>query len=130
MAKKRKDQDPHDKADEALDLDVHEALKSPGWVVPECEADVRQAEAEVSAGALDLPEALRDAEAVFEGRGADDLSALTPASFAADPEAEENLARAARSGGAIPPEIEERIRRDREAAEQAMNQEENGEDIG
>lgn len=85
MAEKRKDKSPHNKTDAALDPDVHGALRSLGWTAPECEADVRQAELALPASESALPEALRDAEAVFEGKGADDLADVTPASFSADP---------------------------------------------
>ena len=115
----------HDDAERPdLQRNVHEALKSIGWTAPECEDDVRRAEAESAAGAAPLPGSLADAAAVFEGKAGGGLANVCPAAFSPDAQVEENLARAARGGGKIPPEIEERMRRDREDAEDALEQEE------
>lgn len=127
MARKRKGKE---RGHEDLVSDVHQALKSIGWTIPECEDDVRRAEAELSGSATPLPKSLTDAGAVFDRRPGS--SNITPKPLAASPvyEVEDNLARAARQGGTIPPEIEQRMRRDREDAERRLNRDENGEDIG
>ena len=127
--------------------DVYEALKSSGWMVPECDDDVRRAEAELSQALAPLPESLADPQAVFEGqaappsaaspgtapgavspgtspRDACGLAALRLSVFPPDPQTEHNLARAARQGGNIPPEIEEKMHRDRKTAEDASQQDE------
>lgn len=126
MAKKRKESAPGDKGHETLDADVHQALKSLGWTVPECEDDVRRAEAELSGSATPLPESLTNAGAVFKEKAAGRLANVKPVSFSADPAAGENLARAARQGGKIPPEIEDRMHRDRQEAERELDQDEDG----
>ena len=115
----------------ALAGDVHQAMRSLGWTVPQCEDDVQQAETELSASAAPLPESLSDAATVFNCcEAASGLANIAPQCFLSDPEIEDNLARAARQGGEIPPGIEDRMRRDRRAAERKLNQDENGEDIG
>ena len=114
---------------EALDSEVHEALRSLGWVAPECEDDVRRAETELSASAAPLPESLIDAATVFAPKAACGFAKVLSPCFPSDPQTEDNLARAARQGGEIPPEIEEKMRRDRQDAERKLNQDENGQDI-
>jgi len=110
---------------------VYAAMKSLGWIVPQCERDVRGAEKELPATAEALPEALREAGAVFDGKVADDGTVgLNPATPTADTGVDENLARAAREGGTIGPAIEARMRRDREAAERRRDDSDNGPDVG
>ena len=104
--------------------DVHEALKSLGWVVPESEHDVRQAEEDLAESRIGLPESLTDAAAVFERKAARGFANVSPLCSPLDRQSEQDLARAARQGGPIPPEMEERMRRDRKAAEDAFEQEE------
>jgi hypothetical protein len=123
MANKNKEPAPSDKGREA---DVHQALRSLGWVTPECEDDVRRAEAELSGNATPLPESLTNAGAVFKDKAAGGLADVKPVSFSADPVAGENLARAARQGGKVPPEIEDRMHRDRQEAERELDQGEDG----
>ena len=113
----------HDGVNDALEQDVHGAMKSLHWAVPESEADVRLAEAELSASAISLPEALSDAPAVLDGKAACGVADVKSFAFPSDPTSEENLARAAREGGKIPPEIEERMRRDRQSAEEQAREE-------
>ena len=120
--KRNEEPDKHDDAPgDDLQRNVHEALKSLGWAVPECEDGVSRAEAQSPAAGPALPEALGDAGAVLDGKGGG-LASARPHGFADDAASEENLARAAREGGKIPPEIEERMRRDRKAAEEALEQ--------
>jgi len=95
---------------------IHEAMRSLGWTVPQCEEDVLCAEAELAASPSPLPADLHDPNAAFQRR---DESAgsevLLP--FPGDADIDATLARAAREAGHIPPEIEQAMRRDREAAE-------------
>ena len=123
MAKKRKRPTPSHKGSENLEGKVQRAMTSLGWTVPECEEDVRRAEAELPAGATTLPEPLGDAAAVFEGKADGSMTNVSTTAFGPDAQVEEDLARAARRCGRIPPEIEQRMRRDREAAEGASEQE-------
>jgi len=108
----------HDDPDAAgLARDVHAALVSLGWVVPECDADVAQAEAELAAAPVPLPDALNDPGAVLDG--ASDRARVVPMRLPLPgrTDIDATLARAAREGGEIPPEIEQAMRCDREAAE-------------
>ena len=101
---------------------MHRALKGLGWLVPEREAEVAEAETEAGAEAAILPPALQDADAVFAG-GAQNVA---PPALPLEAEADEHLARAARDGGTIPPEIETQMRRDRQAAEEEMDRSDDG----
>jgi len=151
MTEKRKSRAQAGAGRDPGEQDVYEALKSSGWMVPECEEDVRRAEAELSQALAPLPESLADPRAVFEGKAvppgtapgaatpgtppraatpgtapgaACGLAALRLSVFLPDPQTEHDLARAARQGGPIPPEIEEKMRRDRKTAEDASQQDE------
>ena len=106
--------------------DAHAAMTSLGWIVPESERDVKQAEQALSATTEGLPQALRDAEAVFDGKAADGAERPSSAIPAADVRVDEGLARAAREGGTISSEIEARMRRDRRRAEEAADGQEPG----
>ena len=110
---------------ESLEADVRQALTAMGWLVPTSEADAAAAE-QAPAEAPALSEFLRDAGAVMERP--DGLDGPTKTlHLPGDPDVGETLRRAAREAGTIPPEIEEKMRRDRQAAEQALEQGENGE---
>ena len=130
MAKKRKRSTPNDEGHETFQADIYQAAKSLRWVVPECEDDVRRAEADLSAGAPPLPESLTDPATVLEGRTAGDRDGARPSLSPPDAQAEQNLARAARKGAKIPPEIEERMCRDRDAAEEEQDARDHGQDVG
>ncbi len=110
--------------------DVHQAMRSLGWLVPECEDDVRRAETQLAGTAPPLPAELADAAAVFQGKLGGGAPDMGPIAFGPDAQAEGNLARAARQGGKIPPEIEDRMRRDREDAERELDAGEDGQDVG
>ena len=114
----------------ALRRDVHDALKSAGWAVPETEDDVRRAEAALAGEAVALPESLGDPHAVLERAPHDEADEPRVPAFPPAGEAGEDLARAARAGGEVPPQIEEIMRRDRRAAEEAFDEDEHGEDVG
>ena len=101
--------------DELL-CDVHLAMESLGWVVPQCEVEVRDAERRLGPAPIPLPEGLRDPHAVF-GRKGEGCAVLGPLPASGSPYIEATLERAAREGGRITPEVEEAMRRDREAAE-------------
>ena len=125
MTAKRKVEDDADKGNQPLERDVHEALKAMGWLMPESEAEVQAAEAEVPESAAPLPAALMDPDKVLTGQSGAAPAAALPLGIVAD----EHLARAARAGGPIPPEIEEQMRRDRQAAEDELDQSDDGEAI-
>ncbi len=128
MAKKPKPKGRPGRADPGLEREVHDALKRLGWVIPQSEDQVRAAEAEQAGRGAPLPASIADPAKVLGRRpgGAE----LKLSVFQPGPADQENLARAAREGGKIPPEIEERMRRDRQAAEEAFEREEHGEDVG
>ncbi len=124
MPEKRQEPAPSEIGPDALAGDVHEAIRSLGWVVPEYEDDVLRAEAELSAGAISLPGSLGNADAVFEGKASRGAVNVNLAGLGTDTQVEEDLARAARKGGKITQEVEDRMRRDRQAAEDTLEQEE------
>lgn len=107
---------------------VARTIRCLDYFLPETEAAVRASDSQVSE-ATPLPPELQDPYAVFEPR-----KRVSNARSEADDEGVTDelhgLARAARNGQhAIPPEIEALMHRDREAAEQAMtNQEDNDDD--
>ena len=102
---------------EELELQVYEAFLARGWIIPQTEADVSRAEAEMSAGECEeLPSKLHDPYAVLK-RSSERQAKVMSLQQADDDEMPEQMARAARFGKDIPPEIEERMRQDREAAE-------------
>ena len=109
---------------------MYAAMKSLGWIVPECERDVRHAAETLSVAAEGLPQALSDAGAVFDGKAADGGAPPHPVAPASDMRVDEHLARAAREGGTISPEIEARMRRDRQAAEKRQDDGDDGSDVG
>ena len=101
-----------------MEADVYDALRALGWVVPQSEDDVRDAEDELQPAPSDLPDELKNAEAMLRRPR---RTAPPPAGphlpLPSDPDIDSTLARAAREGGHIPPDIEEAMRRDRQAAE-------------
>jgi hypothetical protein len=113
--------------DEALAAEIHQAIRSLGWAVPQCEADVLQAEAELAASPVGLPEELRDPKAVFDRAGKGAKAPPVSLQFPGDVAIDATLARAAREAGRITPEIEEAMRRDREAAERDLEDGKEGE---
>ena len=105
---------------EELELQVYEAFLARGWIIPQTEADVSRAEAEmVGKTCEELPPTLRDPYSVL--RQSSEMKAkivsLQPGESDQTPEL---LARAARAGKKIPTDIEERMRQDREAAEKKI----------
>ena len=105
---------------EQLEQQVYEAFLARGWIIPQTEGDVSRAEAEMAADEhKELPPELCDPYAVL--RRAQGVGGRVTALQPVDPETSELLARAARAGKDIPPEIDERMRRDREMAEQKLD---------
>ena len=100
-----------------LDADVHDALRSLGWIVPRCERDVLAAEGRLADAPADLPPGLADPKAVLAGASSLAGGPGRTIPLATDPDIDATLARAAREDRRIPPEIEEAMRRDRQAAE-------------
>jgi hypothetical protein len=125
MKKDRKAAKRHTPDDEDIAPDVHQAAKSLGWVVPQSEEDVLQAERELSKQPAALPEELQDPKEVFERGAACGAAESKSLEFPPDPDIDATLNRAAREGGRITPEIEERMRQDREAAERNLENEKN-----
>ena len=104
--------------DAALAAAVYGAASAAGWIVPQTEETVAEAERLLPAQPTPLPDTLRDPKAVFarrERRSVARIAALpTPDAGPIDA----TLARAAREAGRLTPEIEEAMRRDRRAAEE------------
>lgn len=119
----RKRNGPDEQA--ALEAVVRDALVSLGWLPPTSQAEVAGAE-QTTGGGASLPEALREAEAIF-ARGDRPAAASVRLDLPAESDIDATLRRAARDGGTIPPEIEEKMRRDRQEAERQMEHGENGE---
>ena len=116
MGKKtRKNEDVSAGLDE-LELQVYEAFLARGWLIPQTEADVSRAEAQMAGKCEELPAALRDPYALWR-RSLETKAKVEPLQPTQDDETPELLARAARAGRDIPTDIEERMRQDREAAE-------------
>jgi hypothetical protein len=100
-----------------LELQVYEAFLARGWIIPQTEADVSRAEAQMAMeDCEELPTALRDPYAVLR-RSSEMKARVMSLHVAQDDNTPELLARAAREGKGIPKEIEARMKRDREAAE-------------
>lgn len=116
MGKKtHKDEDSSMEFDD-LELQVYEAFLARGWIIPQTEAEVSRAEAEMMEECEELPAELRDPYAVL-GRASETRAKVLALQPVDDDETPKQLARAAREGKDIPPEIEERMRHDWEAAE-------------
>ena len=126
MAKKEQAHDDQDEGRPSLERDVHQSLKHMGWLIPVEETGAERAEVELDA--TPLPDALRDADAIFDGPPGLHTRLRAPGLLHRGGD-EQNLARAAREGKAIPPEIEEIMRRDRKAAEEKLGHENHGEDV-
>ena len=105
--------------------DVHRAMRSLGWAMPESEADVRRAEEDLDANPVSLPDALADPKAVFEREHRPDSTIPMRLPFSGSSYIDATLARAAREGGEITPEVEDAMRRDRKAAERDAQDETN-----
>jgi len=117
MGKKtRKNEDISAELDE-LELHVYEAFLARGWIIPQTQADVSRAEAQMAGKKCEeLPPSLRDPDAVLR-RSLEMKAKVVSLQPAEDDETPELLARAARAGKDIPTDIEERMRQDRDAAE-------------
>jgi len=108
--------------DPQLAADVHDALRSLGWVVPLCEPEALAAED--AAAEVELPESLSDPQAVLAGTW---VTARTPAPpLPGDPGIDATLARAAREAGHLAPDVEQAMRRDRQAAERQREDDRQG----
>ena len=123
MSKKRKNEDRQ--AEQAIEADVQRTLGEMGWIPPTSEAEVAACEVELPEAPL--PASLADADAVL-GRPDKPIGAPGTLKLPDRPDIESTLRRAARQGGTIPPEIEDKMRRDREQAENASDETEDGQD--
>jgi hypothetical protein len=111
----KKNEDISAELDE-LERHVYEAFLARGWIIPQTEADVSRAEAQMAGKECEeLPPSLRDPYAVL--RRLSETRATVVSLQPAEDETPELLARAARAGKDIPKDIEELMRQDREAAE-------------
>lgn len=102
----------------ALDREVLQAMREEGWLAPETEVEVLEAEAELATQQAQIPPPLEHPRELLHHVAK--ISPI-PHSQPETTEASENLARAAREGGKLSPEIEQRMKNDRDAAE-AKNQ--------
>lgn len=96
---------------------VNRAMREEGWLAPETEAEVMQAEITLEGSA---PPTWLDRPREFLHR----LVSVRTNQFGSTKESSdvmENLARAAREGGKISSEIEERMKKDRDAAQSRNN---------
>ena len=103
----------------SLEDQVHRAMKALGWLVPETDDEVAQAEAELEANPVPLPDKLLKVFPPFENVPP---SPEPQSAGRSQRETEQHLARAAREGGDISAEVEERMKRDRERAERESEQ--------
>jgi hypothetical protein len=100
-----------------LELQVYEAFLARGWIIPQTEADVSRAEAQMAGKECEeLPPSLCDPYELLR-RSSETRAKVVSLQPAEDDETPELLARAARAGKDIPRDIEERMRQDRETAE-------------
>ncbi len=111
-----------------LNQDVCATLKSMGWLVPESEEQVRQAEAALALAetSATIPRELVDPEAAWTRSSEASYPGPGSLGFPADPASEQHMARAAREGGDISPEIEDKMHRDRKDAEKPFDKDEHG----
>lgn len=109
-----------------LEHEIHAGLASIGWLPPETEEDVARAEAELAEAAQPVPDKLRDPDATWNHASKSASMVLRLPGFADDSPAAEDMARAARGGRRLAPEVEDLMRRDRDAAEQELDDEEAG----
>lgn len=106
------------------DSSTHRLLRNLGKLIPETADDVRRAEEELAEEPCELPEALKDADRVFEGSlpsyGLDASS--TPPS---EPDADvlSGFSAAAREGRGLTPEVKEQMRRDWNEARRTREEE-------
>lgn len=102
--------------DELVERLAHRAARNAGWLMPETEDEVAQAELELAINPVPLPPELADPSAILNHlTGCQSVPGPIRLRISAD--VETNLARAAREGSDISPDVEARMRADREAAE-------------
>jgi len=99
-----------------LEREVLLAMRLAGWLAPETEAEVLDAEKELTTKRITIPTSFNNPRELLHGAGSA-RRIVHPQPYIPRAEEAENLARAAREGGTISPEVEERMKRDRDAAE-------------
>jgi hypothetical protein len=106
-----------DKANRSLlERELLLAIRAEGWLAPETEQEVLEAEKTLAAERITMPTSLDHPRGLlYRADGARTIHLPQPKIESA--EETENLARAAREGGKISPEVEERMKKDRDAAE-------------
>lgn len=114
MAKSKDKRDKQDRR--VLEREVLRAMRVEGWLAPETETEVLEAETKLAAERVTMPTSFDHPRELL--RRADRVRAIHCSQAKVEiAQASENLARAAREGGAISPAVEERMKRDRDAAE-------------
>jgi hypothetical protein len=116
MTNEQQPRNPHAEDADGMSRELAAALRALGWAMPRTAAEVAAVEARLASEQVELPESLRDADALLQRRPGR-VVPFRPREADAHEAARENLARAARDGAEISPEIEERMREDREQAE-------------
>ena len=87
--------------EQALEREIHDALRSLGWIGAESDQDVFDAEEAFARSPIDLPKALCDPKAVFDRSDQDDRRSGPLIPFPGDPSIDSTLSRAAREGGGV-----------------------------
>lgn len=119
-----------------LNEKIYRALKEKGWLPPETEEEVRQAEKRLKEKSDEVPESVSDPVPLLEKLDQQEEATSRQEEETVVPfpwkertkEASQELARAAREGKEIPPEVEEKMREDRKQAEEEQGGQ--GEDNG
>jgi hypothetical protein len=99
-----------------LEKQVLLAMRVKGWLAPETEAEVLEAEKTLAAERITMPTSFDHPRELLI-RTSRFRTIRSSQQKMANAQTTENLARAAREGGTISPEVEERMKRDRDAAE-------------
>jgi hypothetical protein len=106
-----------DKANRSmLERELLLAIRAEGWLAPETEQEVLEAEKKLATERIMMPTSLDHPRGLlYRGGGARPIHFPQPKIESA--QETESLARAAREGGTISSEVEERMKKDRDAAE-------------
>jgi hypothetical protein len=106
-----------DKADRILlERELLLAIRAEGWLAPETEQEVLEAEKKLASERTTIPTSLDHPRELLYRAGSVRAIHFSQPKIESARETE-NLARAAREGGTISPEVEERMKKDRDAAE-------------
>lgn len=100
----------------ALEREVLRAMREEGWLAPETEAEVLEAETKLAVEQIEMPAPPEHPRELLH-RPVRIRTIHHPHPESESTEMAENLARAAREGGKLSPETEQRMKKDRDAAE-------------